>query len=157
MNRSLSFVLVILSLTLLGCSAPTEVRVADDMADAELARYVENTDAIFDGLVVARQTEQKEFVDYKAKILLDGFTDENGKIDRAKVDEIIATRDKLYAEMGAEVQRALEALAKAKVSLRHYHDLKSAVRYYLQKEGLDAGAASELTSLILKTAGPVGE
>ena len=157
MNRSLSFVLVILSLTLLGCSAPTEVRVADDMADAELARYVENTDAIFDGLVVARQTEQKEFVDYKAKILLDGFTDENGKIDRAKVDEIIATRDKLYAEMGAEVQAALEAMAKAKIALRHYRDLKSAVRYYLQKEGLDAGAASELTSLILKTAGPVGE
>jgi len=142
---------------LIGCSTPEQVRVADDMADAELARYVENTDAIFDSLIATRQTEQKEFVDYKAKILLDGFTDENGKIDRAKVDEIIATRDRLYGEMGLEVQRALEAMAKAKVSLRHYRDLKSAVRYYLEKEGLDPGSVAELTSLILKTAGPVGE
>jgi len=35
---------------LIGCSTPEQVRVADDMADAELARYVENTDAIFDAM-----------------------------------------------------------------------------------------------------------
>lgn len=157
MVRSIPFVLVVMSAFLVGCSAPKEVRVADDMADAELARYVENTDTVFDGLLTAYQGIQKAAIDDKAKLLLDGFTDKDGKIDRAKVDDVIATRDRLYGEMGLEVQKALQAMAQSKVSLRHYHDLKSAVRYYLEKEGLDAGSAAELTSLILETAGPAGQ
>lgn len=141
------------ALALAGCSTPREVVISDDMAEAELARYVENTDKVVDGLLAAYQTSQKAAIDEKARLLLDGFTGADGKIDRAKVDEIIATRDRLYGELGGEVQKALEAMAKTKVSLAHYRDLKGAVRYYLEREGLDGGTASELTSMILKSVG----
>lgn len=147
--RSRWLLLLIVPTWLLGCSTPNEVRRTSRMGEEELARYVQDTDALMMGAIKAYQDESVRAVMSQTDVTLDALTAEDGKIERAKYDEVIAERDRVLGEIGIEFNKFLAGMAKAKVSLRNYYELKKAVDYYLEQEGIDAARVGELSDLLL--------